>query len=41
MSNKRNGNREAKKPKQVKQPAQAVSSIADLSKQQLGRKPGK
>ncbi len=31
---KRNGNREAKKPKQPKLPSQAATSVADLGKQQ-------
>ncbi len=31
---KRNGNREAKKPKQPKLPPQAATSVADLGKQQ-------
>lgn len=35
MSNKRKGNREAKKPKQQKPTAQTASSIAELSKQPL------
>lgn len=36
---KRNGNREAKKPKQPKLPAQGAGSISELGKQQTaGRK---
>lgn len=35
---KRNGNREAKKPKQPKPLAQSATSIADLAKQQIGKK---
>lgn len=38
----RSGNREAKKPKQPKAPAQTASSIAELSKpQNLPKKGGK
>lgn len=37
---KRTGNREAKKPKQPKIPAQTATSIAELSKQQSPPKKG-
>lgn len=35
---KRNGNREAKKPKKPKPLKQAATSIADLAKQSVGKK---